>query len=120
MLASLYTEVSGPGIQYNAQQKLRKSNPWSGDRCGRPECSPCRVEGGGDCWKEGLTYSLICGECGGGVWEESGRNGYARGGKHLCNQLVEDEYKSVLELHSKYHHNGAEVTLCYESDWGPC
>ena len=28
--------------------------------------------------------------------EESGRNGYTRGGEHLSNQLVEDDNKSVL------------------------
>ena len=60
-----------------------------------------------------MTYSLICGECGRGVakyFGESGRNGYTRGGEHLSNQLVEDENKSVLKLHSNLHHNGAEVT----------
>ena len=43
--------------------------------------------------------------------EESGRNGYTRGGEHLVNQLADDENKSVLKLHSNYHHNGAEVTF---------
>ena len=60
-----------------------------------------------------MTYSLICGECGRGVakyFGESGRNGYTRGGEHLVNKLSEDENKSVLKLHSNYHHNGAEVT----------
>ena len=41
--------------------------------------------------------------------EESGRNGYTRGGEHLSNQLVEDENKSVLKLHSNHHHDGRDV-----------
>ena len=102
-------ERRGPTLE----QKLRRSNPWAGERCGRPNCFPCRAEGGGDCWKESVTYSLICGECGRGVakyFGESGRNGFTRGEEHLANQLAEDENKSVLKLHSNYHHNGADVT----------
>ena len=102
-------EKRGPTLE----QKLRRSNPWAGEQCGRPNCFPCRAEGGGDCWKESVTYSLICGECDRGVakyFGETGRNGFTRGEEHLANQLAEDENKSVLKLHSNYHHNGAEVT----------
>ena len=30
---------------------LRKSNPWKGDKCGRPLCFPCKGSRGGDCWR---------------------------------------------------------------------
>ena len=96
------------------EEKLRRSNPWAGERCGRPTCFPCKTDEGGDCWREGVTYSLVCEECGQGVAEyfgETGRNGFTRGEEHLANMeaAVADENKSVLQLHSNHHHNGAEV-----------
>ena len=60
------------------EQKLRRSNPWSGEKCGRPRCFPCMSEEGGNCWVEGVTYSLWCGQCGRQVAQykgETGRNG---------------------------------------------
>ena len=94
------------------EEKLRRSNPWAGERCGRPTCFPCQTDDGGNCWREGVTYSLVCEECGQGVAEyfgESGRNGFTRGEEHLANKLAVDENKSVLKLHSNHHHNGADV-----------
>ena len=91
------------------EQKLRRSNPWSGERCGRQDCFPCRTDEGGDCRREGITYSLICEECGDDVCQyfgESGRNAYTRGLEHLANIQAQDENKSVLKLHSLHHHNG--------------
>ena len=90
------------------EQKLRRSNPWSGERCGRQECFPCRADDGGDCRREGVTYSLICEECGDNVCEyfgETGRNAYTRGLEHLANKQAQDENKSVLKLHAAHHHN---------------
>ena len=94
------------------EEKLRRSNPWAGERCGRPNCFPCQTDEGGDCWREGITYSIICEECGEEVaayFGESGRNGYTRGGEHLTNRLAEDENRSVLKLHANQCHNGADV-----------
>ena len=91
------------------EQKLRRSNPWSGERCGRQDCFPCRTDEGGDCRREGVTYSLICEECGDDICQyfgESGRNAYTRGTEHLANFQAQDENKSVLKLHSLHHHNG--------------
>ena len=93
------------------EQKLRRSNPWSGERCGRQDCFPCRTDEGGDCWREGVTYSLICEECGDDICQyfgESGRNAYTRGTEHLANIQAQDENKSVLKLHSLHHHNGRD------------
>ena len=93
------------------EQKLRRSNPWSGEKCGRRDCFPCRTDEGGDCWREGVTYSLICEECGDDVCQyfgESGRNAYTRGAEHLANIQAHDENKSVLKLHSLHHHNGRD------------
>ena len=91
------------------ENKLRKSNPWSGERCGRPSCFQCKTDDGGDCWRESVTYSLVCEECGEAVCQyfgESGRNGYSRGEEHLANKDAQDENKSVLKLHAIHHHNG--------------
>ena len=50
------------------EEKLRKSNPWAGERCGRQNCFPCRTDEGGDCWREGVTYSLVCSSVLRGRW----------------------------------------------------
>ena len=103
-------EKSGVSLE----QKLRKSNPWGGERCGRPNCFQCRTDEGGDCWRESVNYSLVCEECGEEICKyfgESGRNGFSRGGEHLANREAADENKSILKLHSIHHHNGREVNF---------
>ena len=90
-------------------RKLRRSNPWKGGKCGRANCFPCRGETGGDCWREGVNYTLVCEECGAGVAEylgETGRNSYTRGLEHLQHLEARNEDKSVLWLHSVHHHQG--------------
>ena len=92
-------------------QKLRRSNPWAGEKCGRPRCFPCMGNKGGNCWREGTKYSLWCAECGENVAcykGETGRSSYTRGLEHLDNLAAKSEEKSVLWLHSVYHHNSRE------------
>ena len=103
-------EKSGVSLE----QKLRKSNPWGGERCGRQNCFQCRTDEGGDCWRESVNYSLVCEECGEEICKyfgESGRNGFSRGEEHLANRAAADENKSILKLHSIHHHNGREVNF---------
>jgi hypothetical protein len=88
-------------------QKLRRSDPWAGGKCGRERCFPCMGDKGGNCWREGVTYSLWCEKCGEAVAcykGETGRNSYTRGLEHLDNLEARNEDKSVLWLHSVYHH----------------
>ena len=91
------------------EEKLRKSNPSAGERCGRQNCFPCQTDEGGDCSREGVTYSLVCEQCGAEYFGESGRNGFTRGGEHLSNMDAQDENRSILKLHSNHHHGGADV-----------
>ena len=68
-------------------------------------------EKGGNCWREGVTYSLICEECGANIAEykgETGRNAFTRGKEHLENLEAKNEDKSVLWLHSIHHHQKRE------------
>jgi hypothetical protein len=91
------------------EQKLRRSNPWAGGKCGRPDCFPCRGDKGGNCFAEGVTYNLYCEECGEKTAcykGETGRNGYTRGTEHLDSLAAQSEEKSVLWLHSVHHHQG--------------
>ena len=93
------------------EQRFRKSNPWKGEKCGRPLCFPCRGSRGGDCWREGVCYTLWCEECGENVAAykgETGRNSYTRGVEQLTALNNENEEKSVLWLHSVFHHNRRE------------
>ena len=53
-------------------RKLRRSNPWKRGKCGWTNCFFCREETGGDCWREGVDYILVCKESGDGVPEYLG------------------------------------------------
>ena len=93
------------------EQKLRRSNPWAGQKCGRPRCFPCRGEKGGNCWQESVTYTLWCDECGEEVAAykgETGRNAFCRGEEHLDSLAASDEEKSVLWLHTVHHHQSRQ------------
>ena len=73
-------------IERGGEKKLRRSNPWAGGKCVRDKCFPCQGPKGGNCWREGVTYSLWCEECGEKVAAyqgETGRNGFTRGREHL-------------------------------------
>ena len=41
------------------EQKFRRSNPWARGKCGRPRCFPCTGDKEGNCWREGVTSSLL-------------------------------------------------------------
>ena len=91
------------------ERMLRRSNPWSQENCGRAECFPCQGGEGGTCWREGITYTLFCVECGeelAAYFGESGRNGFTRGKEHIEKYNAKDEDNSVLWLHSMHHHQG--------------
>ena len=93
------------------EQKLRRSNPWAGENCGRPRCFPCKIGRGGNCFRESVTYAIWCEECGEEVAiyiGESGRNAFTRGCEHLEALNARDEEKSVLWKHSVNHHQGRE------------
>ena len=99
------------------EQKLRRSNPWSGEKCQRPNCFPCKSEKGGNCWRESVTYDIFCKECGRKVCAykgETGRNAFTRGGEHLEKWAARDENNSVLWIHAVHHHQGREEEVEFE------
>ena len=96
------------------EEKLRRSNPWKDEACGRPNCFPCQSRGGGNCWRERVTYSSVCEECGRGVAEyfgETGRDTFTRVGEHLLNidKLAEDKNRSLLKFPSNHRHDGRDM-----------
>ena len=95
---------------------LWRPNPWGGGKCGEQDCFPCRGDRGGDCRKQGVTYSIICTTCQEerqtrnivSAYEgETGRNAYDRGKEHLA-ALHKKSEDSVMWLHSLHHHQGRE------------
>ena len=73
-------------------------------------CFPCKGEKGGDCWREGVCYTLWCAECGEEVAAykgETGRDSYTRGLEHLESLENRNTDKSVIWLHSVHHHQGS-------------
>ena len=108
----LIVELGGTKIHH----LLWKPNPWAGDKCGLNDCFPCMGDKGGDCRKQGVTYSINCNTCQeerntrnvvAAYQGETGRNAYDRGKEHLACLRKRSE-QSVLWLHSLYHHQGRE------------
>ena len=103
------------------EQKLRRSNPWAGGGCGQDGCFPCRGggEGGGDCRRESVTYTLWCERCRVEVHRvveykgETGRNACSRGSEHLANLQARSVERSVLWRHSVEVHAG-QVDVPYQ------
>jgi hypothetical protein len=108
----LICEVGGERVHH----QLWRPNPWPRRRCGRPDCFPCMREGGGNCYTQGVTYTLNCVDCSlanGGrevaaYKGETGKNAYERGKQHLSFLAKKSEKESVLWLHSLHHHQGRE------------
>ena len=81
------------------EERLKRSNPWAGENCGRADCFQCKADGGGDCWRESVCYDLWCEECGLKVSAykgETGRNGFTRGGEHEDLLKSRDEERRVM------------------------
>ena len=67
---------------------IQRSDPFRIEKCDRQSCMVSQTSGKGSCDKEGVTYSIRYVECAGrGIekiyYEESSRNAYSRGEKHL-------------------------------------
>ena len=41
------------------EQKLRRSNPWAGEKCGRPKCFPCKSDGGSGGGRGPFIFSRV-------------------------------------------------------------
>ena len=109
----LVVELGGTKIHH----LLWKPNPWGGQKCGEQDCFPCRGNRGGNCRKQGVTYTLNCITCQEesntvkvvAAYEgETGRNAYDRGKEHLAHLAKKSEENSVLWLHSLHHHSGRQ------------
>ena len=97
---------------------LQRSDQWSGGRCGRPKCFPCKGEKGGDCKRSCVTYKITCLECKlqGVVAEYCGetyRNMYSRGKEHLDDYRNKTD-KSVLWAHCVDKHDSCTVQFSME------
>ena len=109
----LVVELKGTTIHH----LLWRPNPWGGQKCGEQDCFPCQGDRGGNCRKQGVTYTLNCVTCQKesnskrvvAAYEgETGRNAYDRGKEHLAHLSKKSEENSFLWLHSLHHHSGRE------------
>ena len=101
------------------EKMLRRSNPWSSENCGRADCFPCKGGEGGTCWREGVTYTLFCVECGeelAAYFGESGRNGFTRGKERIEKYNAKDASSCILHHASSPGEVGCP--LQHESDRG--
>ena len=92
-------------------EEAKTIKPMGRGKCGRARCFPCLGSKGGNCWREEVTYSLWCEECGEKVAAYKGgmgRSSYTWVVKHLLALTNKNEEKSVLWLHSVFHHNRRE------------
>ena len=101
-------ERVGPTLE----QILCKPSPWKFQGCTRNECFPCQHGGGagGDCQREGVTYTIHCLECrkAGRDVEyvgETSRTTFERGSQHV-NDLENEVSGKPLWEHVKEDHGG--------------
>ena len=93
---------------------LTKSNPHSGEKCGRTFCLVCNggEEGGGDCRWRSVTYQTTCLSCletGRKVryYGESSRTAFERGVEHVADFISEAE-ESHMNKHQVAAHQGQD------------
>ena len=95
--------------EVTSESNFRRSSPCKGDKCCRTPGFPCKRDVGGNCWREGVGYTLWCQECREEVVAylgETGRNACTRGLEHLKSLKATSQEKSVLCLHSLNDHQG--------------
>ena len=92
------------------RSQLSKSDPWAGGTCGKATCFPCRKEGGGNCRRKNVGYSVVCDECKAVYHGETSRNMTSRGEEHLraLNNMTKE---SVLWNHGVDNHNGQKTSF---------
>ena len=103
-------EVAGPQLK----RKLQKSDPFKKKKCERPDCLICPTGGKGPCDATGVSYNIVCKDCGEvqlyhHYEGESSHSGYSRGKEHL--------YRHMMEKHAGNRPNFQEnVTGIYGND----
>ena len=102
------------------RQLLLKSNSWSGPKCGRKDCFPCKSteKGNSKCFKKNILYETQCKICQKGEKEtiyvgESSRTGYERGGEHW--KAGEDRTEeSHMWAHTSQTHPGENPNFSFK------
>ena len=85
---------------------LQRSDPFKSETCMKEtKCMVCSGKGGGRCREEGVTYEIVCRECGRKYIGESSRNCFARGLEHKAG-LVKKDKDSTLYSHCVEDHEG--------------
>ena len=119
------TEVPGLSLK----RRIQRSDPFKSDVCNKVDscmiCGRRGVEegskGGGRCRTEGVTYRVVCTECGRVYVGESARNGFSRGLEHIASVARKDPH-SPLYMHCVDQHDSRpvifrmEVTGAYGGD----
>ena len=95
-------EVPGNSLK----RTLQRSDPFKDETCMKEKrCLVCSGKGGGRCREEGVTYEIVCRECGRKYIGESSRNCFARGLEHKAG-LVKKDKESTLYSHCIEDHEG--------------
>ena len=85
---------------------LQRSDPFKDETCLKEsKCLVCSGKGGGRCREEGVTYEIVCRECGRKYIGESSRNCFARGLEHKAGLQKKDK-DSTLYSHCVEDHEG--------------
>ena len=92
------------------KSQLQTSNPFKQKRCGRGDCFICTTSNVGNCYVEGVTYSIDCQSmevCRKNSYKgETGSNGYTRGDQHATHLRGRNLDNSPLWRHCVEQHGG--------------
>ena len=92
------------------KSQLQTSNPFKQRQCGREDCFICTTSNVGNCYTEGVTYSIDCQStdaCRKNAYKgETGSNGYTRGDQHATHLRGRNLNNSPLWRHCVEQHGG--------------
>ena len=95
------TERSGITLK----RHLQRYNPFKDKKCQRDACLVCRTGGIRVCSASGVTYELICQECGCKYTGKTARIAYSRRTEHQQSK-DRDEEQLVMWRHAREKHGG--------------
>lgn len=92
------------------KSQLQTSNPFKQKQCGREDCFICTTSNVGNCYTEGVTYSIECQSteaCRKNAYKgETGSNGYTRGDQQATHLRGKNLDNSPLWRHCVEQHGG--------------
>ena len=90
------------------KDRLQRSDPFRSKKCNREDCPVCYMSGKGRCDQIGITYEIICRQCGDKYIGQTSKNAYVRGREHLSSL---ENHRGPLWQHCLEKHGSVKQTF---------